>query len=37
MFESESILNYFTRVFIIYNQMKRYAENMEKIIKKLNM
>jgi hypothetical protein len=30
MLESENISEYFTRILTIYNQIKRYEENMEK-------
>ena len=30
MFELESISYYFARVFVIYNQMKRYEEKIEE-------
>ena len=30
MLESENILEYFARVLVIYNQMKRYEEKMEE-------
>jgi hypothetical protein len=31
MLESENISEYFTRVLVIYNQIKRYGEKMEEI------
>jgi len=30
MLESENILEYFARVLVIYNQMKRYEEKMKE-------
>jgi len=31
MLESENISEYFTKVLVIYNQIKRYGEKMEEI------
>jgi hypothetical protein len=37
MLESDNISEYFTRVLVIYNQMKRYEEKMEEthVLKKI--
>ena len=37
IFESENISEYFARVLVIYNQMRRYREKMEetRVVKKI--